>query len=609
MKIINKFIIVSSTLLVCLGIKAQIANPQTDMEFMGRWLNWGGGAIRPNSNVSTAMLDPLNYSQGFFSEPFVVDIYVSSDLPSAWQNECINAAAEWNSRSNLAKINVKTAPGVFSEPRPTPVLNNFQNGLFMSSDPNLFDKGVTAKTFYVKFFDDIPADCVNNDPNAWVNGPVLFRLFIGINTSYSWFEEGNPIAVAQSKNTDIPLKSHIMHEFGHLLGLGHWGYNKQRIAMNEVHKSGVKYTLQPEDQNAINILYGNDGLSNSSSKFYNSIPCQYFESDLVGHSSLGPRGEPIGFGIGNPCDNCGIDPGEDGINCGSESGCGVLCEDLCSYNAENIVLTDYWTPMYDYTIDKNTVTLTASRGDINIPSGDFKYIKAGDYIDVKPSPFIFDTGILSNVEMVIGDCNCPDICTPRLPNVITANCDGVNDLLFFAVNGASSYEFTVRNRWGNIVYSESGPVNYSLGNKIVNWAGNGNSGGMLAEGVYWYSLKLFSSCLGTSKEFIGNKITILDPQDCNDDPLTKKSSRTEIADKASFEFYPNPVVDLLTIKTQSAAISTVSLSDMQGRKLERWEDIDAMAFQINLAKFGPNAFIVTVNTHTGITRSVVITKK
>lgn len=67
-----------------------------------------------------------------------------------------------------------------------------------------------------------------------------------------------------------------------------------------------------------------------------------------------------------------------------------------------------------------------------------------------------------------------------IPNIITANGDGVND--FFIIAGLiPNSELTILNRWGNIIFSTSNYTN--------NWNGKDISGNLVSQGVYTYIYK------------------------------------------------------------------------------------------------------------------------
>jgi gliding motility-associated-like protein len=67
-----------------------------------------------------------------------------------------------------------------------------------------------------------------------------------------------------------------------------------------------------------------------------------------------------------------------------------------------------------------------------------------------------------------------------IPNAITPNNDGINDVLDFQVAGLSEMTFQVFNRWGFLVYSQE--------NSARSWGGVDSNGNPLPEGVYTYNL-------------------------------------------------------------------------------------------------------------------------
>lgn len=89
---------------------------------------------------------------------------------------------------------------------------------------------------------------------------------------------------------------------------------------------------------------------------------------------------------------------------------------------------------------------------------------------------------VTNVYQCV-DSTCMDIrVVPPLtitpPNIFTPNGDGVNDVLHFSVDGATSFHCEVFNRWGQMIYSwDDG----SLG-----WDGNNQGGNPMPSGNYFY---------------------------------------------------------------------------------------------------------------------------
>jgi gliding motility-associated-like protein len=85
--------------------------------------------------------------------------------------------------------------------------------------------------------------------------------------------------------------------------------------------------------------------------------------------------------------------------------------------------------------------------------------------------FVLDNAALYEINP--DDCNLELI----IPNVISPNDDGINDLLEIG-NLPENTELIILNRWGNIVFSSSNYQN--------NWDGKDNSGRALVDGVYTY---------------------------------------------------------------------------------------------------------------------------
>jgi gliding motility-associated-like protein len=82
-------------------------------------------------------------------------------------------------------------------------------------------------------------------------------------------------------------------------------------------------------------------------------------------------------------------------------------------------------------------------------------------------------------------------CEVIIPNIITPNGDGVNDVFFIKnLEGHPNSSLNILNRWGNMVYETSNYQN--------NWGGDD-----AADGTYFYILKLVDG-----KEYTGT-LTIL----------------------------------------------------------------------------------------------------
>jgi len=100
--------------------------------------------------------------------------------------------------------------------------------------------------------------------------------------------------------------------------------------------------------------------------------------------------------------------------------------------------------------------------------------------------------------------SCPEY---ELPNVFTPGDDGFNDLFQpFPYQYIDSINLEIYNRWGTIVFQTNDPD--------ILWNGsNKDSGRISAQGVYYYTISIFSSKLtGVIEEKRTGNFTILGNQ-------------------------------------------------------------------------------------------------
>jgi PKD repeat protein len=72
-----------------------------------------------------------------------------------------------------------------------------------------------------------------------------------------------------------------------------------------------------------------------------------------------------------------------------------------------------------------------------------------------------------------------------LPNVITANNDGINELFVLPFDAFKEYSVTILNRWGNVMrIGQRDPAN-----PLFLWDGTDQSGNLCKDGVYFYQIK------------------------------------------------------------------------------------------------------------------------
>lgn len=105
------------------------------------------------------------------------------------------------------------------------------------------------------------------------------------------------------------------------------------------------------------------------------------------------------------------------------------------------------------------------------------------------------------VTAVEGEDFGADISSITFPNILTADNNGRNDSWYpfladlpdiEALSVLTSYALRIYNRWGQVVYTNSG--NGFASGTPIRWYGNGNNGEPLAGGTYWYIVDYTSTC-------------------------------------------------------------------------------------------------------------------
>lgn len=84
----------------------------------------------------------------------------------------------------------------------------------------------------------------------------------------------------------------------------------------------------------------------------------------------------------------------------------------------------------------------------------------------------------------------------QIPNVFTANTDGVNDFFGITVNFPVEVQLTILNRWGNVVFDWNGKLEKGQNNL---WNGKSKDGQKVSDGVYFYRIE-FSQMEWIEKE-------------------------------------------------------------------------------------------------------------
>ena len=117
----------------------------------------------------------------------------------------------------------------------------------------------------------------------------------------------------------------------------------------------------------------------------------------------------------------------------------------------------------------NTETLGDTSNAIN---PNFVYDNSGQYVvtlDVSNAKGCKSSKVLNFLEVLNG----------IIPNVVTVNNDGLNDL--FHIKGFTEYEISIYNRWGEKLFESN--------DRLKEWDGKTTSGDFVPGGVYYYILK------------------------------------------------------------------------------------------------------------------------
>jgi gliding motility-associated-like protein len=148
--------------------------------------------------------------------------------------------------------------------------------------------------------------------------------------------------------------------------------------------------------------------------------------------------------------------------------------DICEETDDVVTYNIYYAPF-----EGSEFSLIASIDDARTTSFDHKpdIGIAGCYAVTALDTFLNES-LYSNVVCVD---NCPFF---ELPNTFTPNGDGQNDVFKpFPYCFIDRIDFTVFNRWGQIVFKTSDPE--------INWDGRNQQGRELAEGTYYYTCRYF----------------------------------------------------------------------------------------------------------------------
>ena len=165
--------------------------------------------------------------------------------------------------------------------------------------------------------------------------------------------------------------------------------------------------------------------------------------------------------------------------------CDTLCFNWNSYNGWD-------SAVYDIFVDNGTnwLKLNPTPIDDTVYCGNFDTLPVGFNIFK-----VVTTNGIDTSESNYAICNQPEPPVVTVPNVITPNGDGWNDI--FMIDYLNQYDIrklTIFNRWGTIVYQSDDYQN--------NW-----DGGNVADGVYFYVLELWKGNVDT---YYYGTLTVMD---------------------------------------------------------------------------------------------------
>jgi len=191
------------------------------------------------------------------------------------------------------------------------------------------------------------------------------------------------------------------------------------------------------------------------------------------------------------------------------------------------------------------------------------------------------------IEEIIWTRN-PNIQLLHLPNVITANNDGINDCLEFSVSGAENYHVIVYKIWGNNLYDQSGIITNNL---FCTWVPQAN----LPSGTYFWIARFWNSCghevntQGTVFLFNSNSKSI--------SPVNEKTNNFCINE--FINLYPNPARNEISVSFNFDGAAQIVFLDVTGREVLRLIRNDESVLVLSLENITSGVYFVFVNSEIG----------
>ncbi|MBK8807947.1 MAG: T9SS type A sorting domain-containing protein [Bacteroidales bacterium] len=173
----------------------------------------------------------------------------------------------------------------------------------------------------------------------------------------------------------------------------------------------------------------------------------------------------------------------------------------------------------------------------------------------------------------------------ELTDISNATAPGVP--LGFTANNADSYEVSIYNRWGNLIFDDKGVVNDDGYTQI--W----NGSDLEKQDVYVFYLELKNDCGDVL--YYGSDVTVLKSDEIvlsesADDVITKEESIAPI----SISVMPNPTSGIIKIVgiNEDAIVEVVELSG----KMVLKQHFNNSKIEINISKFSDGEYLINILT-------------
>lgn len=284
----------------------------------------------------------------------------------------------------------------------------------------------------------------------------------------------------------------------------------------------LNWTADVPWQNQEYIIYKN--INNSFDSIGTSVSNSYTDKGLTNGEESCYYIETIGtYGLqttppiiaNNSQENCGT-PVDDVTTCKVDIQISNICNDPGQFALNESDVNKISWSVIDNTCDENEVITLYNIYYSTSDSSGFELVGSSTDFSFEHSPEFGVQGcyVVTTIDQLGNEgafssqiCleNCPAY---KLPNTFTPNNDGDNDL-FIPIESQfiSRVNMEVFNQWGQKVFESQDPS--------LNWNGTNMSGSDLAEGVYYYSCRVFEQRIETEEieaEIINGTIHIIKGQ-------------------------------------------------------------------------------------------------